>query len=67
MLFRSLGYSFSKKNLLPNFIENARIFVSGSNLFQFSQFDMWDPEINTQTGLKYPIMESVSVGIDVRF
>lgn len=62
-----LGYSFSKEKLLPNFIQSARIFVAGSNLLQFSKFDMWDPEVDTSNGLRYPIMKSVSVGLDINF
>nr|WP_262497835.1 TonB-dependent receptor [Parabacteroides pacaensis] len=62
-----LGYSFSKEKLLPSFIKSARIFIAGSNLLQFSNFDMWDPEVDTSNGLRYPIMKSVSVGFDINF
>lgn len=62
-----VGYSFSKQHLLPNFIKSARIFVSGNNLLQFSKFKMWDPEVDTSNGLRYPIMKSFSVGFDVNF
>ena len=62
-----LGYNFSKKSLLPNFIQSARVYVSGSNLLQFSDFDLWDPEVGTTNGLKYPIMKSVSFGLNVSF
>lgn len=62
-----IGYNFSKKSLLPSFINSARIYISGSNLIQFSQFKMWDPEVNTANGLQYPIMKSASIGIDVSF
>lgn len=62
-----LGYSFSKQHLLPNFIKSARIFVAGNNLVQFSKFKLWDPEVDTSNGLRYPIMKSVSIGFDVNF
>lgn len=62
-----LGYNFSKEKLLPTFIKSARIFIAGSNLLQFSKFDMWDPEMDTSNGLRYPIMKSVSIGLDVNF
>ena len=48
-------------------MEYARIFVRGTNLLQFSKFDLWDPELNTSNGLKYPIMAPYSIGLQVRF
>lgn len=62
-----LGYNFPQRTLLPNFIESARVYISGSNLLQFSGFDLWDPEVGSTNGLKYPIMKSVSVGLNVSF
>nr|MBP8026718.1 SusC/RagA family TonB-linked outer membrane protein [Parabacteroides sp.] len=62
-----LGYNFSKKKLLPAFIQSARLFVTGSNLLQFSGFKLWDPELDTSTGLRYPIMKSASFGLEVNF
>lgn len=62
-----IGYSFSKQTLLPNFMQNARIFISGSNLFQFSKFKLWDPELDTSNGEGYPITKSISLGFNVSF
>ncbi len=62
-----LGYNFSKKKLLPAFIQSVRLFVTGSNLLQFSGFKLWDPELDTSNGLRYPIMKSASFGLEVSF
>lgn len=62
-----LGYNLPKEKCLPNFIKSARLFLTGNNLLQFSGFDMWDPELATVNGMKYPIMKSVSVGFNVVF
>ena len=62
-----LGYSFSKNLIKKAAMEYARIFVRGTNLLQFSKFDLWDPELNTSNGLKYPIMATYSIGLQVRF
>lgn len=62
-----IGYSFSKATLLPNFIQSARVFIAGANLLQFSDFKMWDPELDTPNGECYPITKSVSVGLNVSF
>lgn len=48
-------------------IKAARIFVRGSNLFTFSDFNLWDPELNTSDGLMYPIMKSMSAGFSINF
>ena len=45
----------------------AKLLVGLPNLFTFSKFDLWDPEVDTAVGTKYPIMKSFSVGFDVNF
>jgi TonB-linked SusC/RagA family outer membrane protein len=46
-------------------INGTRFFVRGSNLLTFSDFKLWDPELETTDGLKYPIMKSVSAGFNI--
>lgn len=46
---------------------NFRFFARGSNLLTFSDFNLWDPELGTNDGLKYPIMKSVSAGFSINF
>lgn len=62
-----LGYSLPQKMIRSAAMEYARVFVRGTNLFQLSKFKLWDPELDTNTGLAYPIMASYSVGFQVRF
>ncbi len=62
-----LGYSCPKKWLQGFVISNARVFVRGTNLLTFSKFNLWDPELATGDGAKYPAMKSVSVGFDITF
>lgn len=62
-----LGYSCPKKWLQGFVISNARVFVRGTNLLTFSRFNLWDPELATGDGAKYPAMKSVSVGFDITF
>ena len=47
--------------------EVVRFFASGNNLFYFSKFKLWDPELDTADGLKYPSMRSVMLGFEVKF
>jgi hypothetical protein len=48
-------------------MSNCRFFVRGSNILTFSKFKLWDPELGTPDGLKYPIMKSVSGGLVINF
>ena len=36
----------------------ARLFISGQNLFTFSPFKHWDPELGGGKGLTYPNLRS---------
>ena len=62
-----IGVSFPHKWTEKAGMSNARLFVRGSNLFTFSSFNLWDPELETTDGLKYPIMKSISAGFSVNF
>lgn len=62
-----LGYSLSKRVLANTPIEHGRIFVRGTNLFHLSNFKLWDPELSTDNGLKYPIMSTYSMGVQLKF
>ncbi len=62
-----LGYSFPKNWIKSVGMEYGRVFVRGTNFLHFSKFKLWDPELSTDDGLKYPIMETFSVGIQAKF
>lgn len=62
-----LGYSLPKKYITISPITYGRVFVRGTNLFHLSKFKLWDPELNTDNGLKYPIMSTYSVGLQLKF
>lgn len=62
-----LGYTISPTLTKKAHIQNVRIYVSGNNLFYFSKFKLWDPELDTTDGLKYPSMRSVMLGVNIRF
>ena len=46
-------------------IPYGRIFVSAANLFTFSPFDLWDPELSSWNS--YPMQKTVNVGIQLQF
>jgi hypothetical protein len=62
-----LGYSLPKKITSQLHASSIRFFASGNNLFYFSKFKLWDPELSTSDGLKYPSMRSVMFGIEMNF
>ncbi|MDR1120332.1 MAG: SusC/RagA family TonB-linked outer membrane protein, partial [Dysgonamonadaceae bacterium] len=62
-----IGYSVPKKYIAQTPVAYGRMFVRGTNLFHLSKFKLWDPELDTDNGLKYPIMSTYSVGLQLRF
>ncbi len=62
-----VGFSLPENFIKKAGMRNFRIFVRGSNLLTFSDFKLWDPELETTDGLKYPIMKSYSFGLNINF
>ena len=62
-----IGYTFPKKWTKKAGIQALRLYVSGTNLLTFSEFKLWDPELDTAYGTKYPITRNVSLGLNINF
>lgn len=62
-----VGYTLPQTWMRPAGIENLRLFARGSNIFTFSKFKLWDPELATTDGLKYPMTQSISFGLSINF
>lgn len=62
-----IGYSLPKYITDKICAKSIRFFASGNNLFYFSKFKLWDPELATSDGLKYPSMRSLMLGVEVNF
>ena len=62
-----VGYTLPKSWLQSFYVKSCRVYVSGNNLFCLSSFKLWDPELGTNDGLKYPMNRSVMFGIDINF
>jgi len=60
-----VGYSFQKETVEKMKLQGLRIYCSGNNLWYMSRFKLWDPELNTGNGLKYPSTTSVLFGLSV--
>jgi hypothetical protein len=63
----TVSYYFPKSWSNKKFISGGRFYVMGSNPLTFSKFDLWDPELNTDNGNKYPNVTSYSIGVNLNF
>ena len=61
------GYTLPRGTLKSIGLKNARIYVQGVNLWYWSPFKLWDPELNTTNGALYPNSRNVTTGIQVNF
>ena len=63
----NISYSLPKKLLSGTFLNSASVYLMGTNLLTFSKFKLWDPELNTNDGTRYPNSRTFSVGVNVSF
>lgn len=61
-----IGYTLPEKSLRKVGITSLRLYLSATNLFVISKFDLWDVEMGGN-GLGYPLQRSFNVGINVIF
>jgi TonB-linked SusC/RagA family outer membrane protein len=62
-----IGYTFPKALFNKLGVKAARVYIQGYNLFTFSQFKLWDPELNTGNGTSYPNNKTLSLGLSAQF
>ncbi|MDR2449869.1 MAG: TonB-dependent receptor [Prevotellaceae bacterium] len=62
-----LGYTLPEKISKKLRAQTIRFYISGNDVFYFSKFKLWDPELGTNNGLKYPTMRSVMLGVNFHF
>lgn len=62
-----LGFNMPSNWINPIQIKNLRIFLRGNNLLTISDFKLWDPELGVNNGMRYPIMKSLSIGMELNF
>lgn len=59
-----IGYTLPGKLLDRAKIENARVYINGTNLLTLSKFKLWDPEM-AGNGLGYPPQQIYNIGINI--
>ncbi|HCU45725.1 MAG TPA: TonB-dependent receptor [Sphingobacterium sp.] len=62
-----IGYNFKKDFLQKINMKNARIYIQGVNLLYWSKFKLWDPELKTGNGTRYPNVRTISMGVQATF
>lgn len=63
----NIAYSLPKQWLDHCFLKSGSIYLMGTNLLTFSNFKLWDPELNTSNGTAYPNVSSYSIGVKFSF
>ena len=68
-----IGFSLPENTKLAKYVEKARLYVSGENLFTFTNLRIYDPEaLGASTdpygpGKTYPMYRVWSVGLELTF
>ncbi len=62
-----LGYMLPQGTLKSIGLKNARIYLQGVNLYYWSSFKLWDPELNTGNGTAYPNTRTITLGAQANF
>ncbi len=62
-----IGYILPESLTKKVSMKSARFYIRGNNLLTFSSFDLWDPEIDTSTGFRYPPIQALTAGLDINF
>jgi TonB-linked SusC/RagA family outer membrane protein len=60
-----MGYSLPKSLTTKLHLEKVRLHIVGQNLLTFSKFKLWDPEMGSSDGVKYPLGKTVTFGLTV--
>lgn len=61
-----VGYNLLKNPDNKLGLTNFRVYATGTNLFTWSKFDLWDPELGGN-GLNYPLQRVINLGVHIGF
>jgi len=61
-----LGYTF-KNGIKKVGIKGFRVYATGYNVLTFSKFKLWDPELASGNGTKYPLTSTYTLGLTASF
>ncbi|MDQ2720006.1 MAG: TonB-dependent receptor [Bacteroidota bacterium] len=61
------AYTFPEAAFTKVGIKGAYLYLIGENILTFSKFKLWDVELNTSNGVRYPQVAAYSAGIHFDF
>lgn len=62
-----IGYTLPSRTSEKMGLSTLRIYLQGVNLLTFTEFKLWDPELNASYGNVYPLMRNVTLGLNLSF
>lgn len=62
-----LGYTLPSKLMSSIHVNKARVYVMGYNLAVWDSLKIWDPELGSGDGMRYPISKTITLGLNVNF
>lgn len=66
----SLGYTIPKRTFSNIGLQNAKVYLTGTNLFTFTDFKSYSPEqnpLNNNGGTAFPETRNITIGVKVGF
>lgn len=60
-----LGYTLPKRITAWGHINSARFYIMAQNLAVFDHLKLWDPELASGNGMKYPISKTITGGLTI--
>ena len=60
----TISYYFPKAWQKGGILRGGRFYIMGENVFTWSKFKLWDPELNTDNGISYPNTRTISFGVN---
>lgn len=60
-----IGYTLPKTLTSKLFLNKVRLHFIGQNILTFSKFKLWDPEMGSSNGQKYPLGKTLTFGLTV--
>ena len=61
----NIGYTLPRELTRMLHCNNIRFYFTGTNLFTWSAFKLWDPEMGSGDGKSYPLERTFSLGVSV--
>ena len=62
-----IGYSLPQKWVNKMRMTKARFYILGNNLAVWDSLKLWDPELASGDGMKYPLSKTYTLGLNVTF